>query len=260
MKLQLSLGQIDVRLGAVEENFDRVSAFTDEAARRGSRLVVFPELWSTAYDLENWPKHADALGQGMFERLGALARQHRIAVAGSILEAKDGRAYNTLVVYGAGGDLEGLYRKVHLVPMLDEPRWLAAGDRLSLVEPEWGKTGLGICYDLRFPEMWRRYAVDGARLLLIPAEWPARRAEHWKTLLRARAIENQVYIAACNRVGESKGELFAGRSAVLDPWGDVVIEAGETAEALLSVEIDLSRVDEIRARIPVFAGRRSDLY
>jgi omega-amidase len=260
MKLTLSLGQIDVHLGAVDENFDRVSAFTDEAARRGSRLVVFPELWSTAYDLERWQEHAAPLGKGIFERVGALARQHRIAIAGSVLEAKDGRAYNTLVLYGANGDLEGLYRKVHLVPMLDEPRWLAAGDRLALVEPEWGKTGLGICYDLRFPEMWRRYALDGARLLLIPAEWPARRAEHWKTLLRARAIENQVFVAACNRVGESKGEVFAGRSVVLDPWGDVVVEAGEANQALLSVEIDLGRTEETRARVPVFTSRRSDLY
>src|SRR5438067_9971875 len=108
--------------------------------------------------------------------------------------------------------------------------------------------------------MGRRYAVDGARLLIIPAEWPARRAEHWRTLLRARAIENQVYIVACNRVGESKGELFAGRSAIVDPWGDAEIEGGDTKEELLSAEIDLTRVDEIRALIPVFAGRRSDLY
>lgn len=260
MKLRLSLGQIDLRLGLVEENFERIVAFTEEAARRGSQLVVFPELWSTAYDLENWERHADILGEGMFQRLASLARQHRIAIAGSILEKEHGRAYNTFALHGAAGDLQAVYRKVHLVPMLDEPRWLAAGDRLALVESEWGKTGVGICYDLRFPEMWRRYAVDGARLMIIPAEWPARRAEHWRTLLRARAIENQVYIVACNRVGESKGELFAGRSAILDPWGDAVIEGSETNEELLSAEIDLTRVDEIRARIPVFASRRSDLY
>jgi predicted amidohydrolase len=258
--LNLSLGQMHLHLGEPERNFERVRAWAAEAARRGSQLVVFPELWPTAYDLENWPRHADPLGEGMFARLSALARDQRLAIASSVLEAKDGRAYNTLALYGADGGLQGLYRKVHLVPMLDEPKWLAAGGELAVVEAEWGLSGLGVCYDLRFPEMWRRYALAGARLFLLPAEWPSRRASHWRTLLRARAIENQVFIAACNRVGESKGEVFAGRSAVIDPWGEPVAEAGGEAEVLLTAEIDLGKADEIRARIPVFKDRRPDLY
>ncbi len=258
--MQLSLGQIHLELGETEKNFERVRAWTVEAARRGSALVVFPELWATAYDLENWPKHADTLGEGMFARLASLAREQRIAIASSLLEKKEGRAYNTFALYAASGELVGVYRKVHLVPMLDEPRWLAAGEALTLVEAEWGMTGLGICYDLRFAEMWRKYALGGARLFLLPAEWPARRAAHWQTLLRARAIENQVFVAACNRVGESKGEVFAGRSAVIDPWGDAVVEGGAENEVLLTAEIDLAKVDDIRQRIPVFRDRRPDLY
>ncbi|MGQ0600301.1 MAG: carbon-nitrogen family hydrolase [Anaerolineales bacterium] len=258
--MQLSLGQMHLHLGEVERNFERVAQWTVEAARRGSALVVFPELWSTAYDLENWPRHADVLSEGMFARLSALARANRIAIASSVLEKKDGRAYNTFVLYDAEGKLIGVYRKVHLVPMLDEPKWLSAGDALTLVKTEWGMTGLGICYDLRFPELWRNYALGGARLMIIPAEWPSRRAYHWQTLLRARAIENQVFIAACNRVGESKGEVFAGKSAVIDPWGDAVVEGGAENEALLTAEIDLAKVEDIRQRIPVFKDRRADLY
>jgi predicted amidohydrolase len=249
-----------LHLGDPDKNFERVQAWSAEAARRGSALVVFPELWSTAYDLENWRQHALPLGSGMFARLSALAKEQQIAIASSILEVKDERAFNTLVLYDAHGELRGLYRKVHLVPMLDEPKWLAAGEALTLVEMEWGRTGLGICYDLRFPEMWRTYALGGARLMLLPAEWPSRRAAHWQTLLRARAIENQVFIAACNRVGESKGEIFAGKSVVLDPWGEAVIEGGAEAESLLTAEIDLAKVDDVRSRIPVFKDRRPDLY
>jgi len=260
MPLNISLGQIHLHLGEPEKNFERVRAWAAEAARRGSTLVVFPELWPTAYDLENWPAHADQLGEGMFARLSALAKEQRIAIASSVLEARDGQAYNTFAFYDANGVLIGVYRKVHLVPMLDEPKWLAAGNGLALVETEWGMTGLGICYDLRFPEMWRQYALGGARLMLIPAEWPSRRAYHWQTLLRARAIENQVFIAACNRVGESKGEVFAGKSAVIDPWGEAVVEGGPDNEALLTAEIDLAKVDDIRQRIPVFKDRRADLY
>lgn len=258
--MQLSLGQFHLSLGEPDRNFERVRVWTEEAARRGSQLVVFPELWSTAYDLEHWPAHASPLSEGLFARLGALAREHRIAIAGSLLEARDGRAYNTFTLHAADGALLAAYRKIHLVPMLDEHQWLAAGEALRSVDAAWGRTGLGICYDLRFPEMWRRYALDGARLFLIPAEWPSRRAYHWQTLLRARAIENQVFIAACNRVGESKGEVFAGRSAVIDPWGEPVAEAGPEAEVLLTAEIDLTKADEVRARIPVFRDRRPDLY
>ena len=259
MKLNLSLGQMHVHLGEPEKNFERVREWTAEAARRGSALVLFPELWSTGYDLENWPKHAAPLGEGMFARLSALAKEHRIALGGSVLEARDGKAYNSFALFDAEGQLTAAYRKAHLFRLMDEEKWLAPGDKLELVETEWGMTGLGICYDLRFPEMFRKYALGGARLILLPAEWPSRRAYHWQTLVRARAIENQMFVAACNRVGESKGEHFGGGSAVIDPWGEAVVEGG-SSETLLTAEIDLDKVDEVRQRIPVFKDRRADIY
>jgi len=259
MPLNISLGQMDVKLGDVEANFAQVAAWTAEAARRGSALVLFPELWSTGYDLENWPRHASPPGAGLFVRLAALARDHHIALAGSVLEARHGRAYNALALFDAGGSLSATYRKTHLFRLMDEEKWLAPGERLELVEAAWGLTGLSICYDLRFPELFRRYALGGARLVLLPAEWPARRAAHWHTLLRARAIENQMFVAGVNRVGESKGEVFGGGSALIDPWGEAVVEAGSSA-ALLTAEIDLSKVDEVRKRIPVFEDRRPDIY
>ncbi len=261
MNLTLSLGQMDVRLGDPEANYGRAAEWTQEAARRGSQLVLFPELWSTAYALEEWENLASPMDaeSGMFARVAALARQHKLAVGGSLLEKKDGRAYNTFALYGPDGALQAAYSKVHLFRLMDEDRWLAPGDRLVLVEAEWGMTGLGICYDLRFPEMFRRYALGGARLVLLPSEWPSRRSAHWQVLLRARAIENQMFVAAVNRVGESKGERFGGQSAVIDPWGEAVVEGG-SQEMLLTAEIDLGRVDEVRRRIQVFEDRRPEVY
>jgi omega-amidase len=259
MKLSLSLGQMNVQLGEPETNFARVSAWTAEAARRGSALVLFPELWSTGYDLENWQRYASAPGEGMFARLAALAREHHIALGGSVLEVRDGRAYNAFALFDATGALSATYRKTHLFRLMDEEKWLAPGEKLELVEADWGLTGLGVCYDLRFPEFFRHYALRGARLVLLPAEWPARRAYHWQTLLRARAIENQMFLAGCNRVGESKGEVFGGGSAVIDPWGEAVVEGG-SAETLLTAEIDLDQVDAVRSRIPVFKDRRPEIY
>ena len=259
MKLTLSLGQMHIHLGEPEKNFVRVRAWTAEAARRGSALALFPELWPTGYDLENWPRHASPLGEGMFARLSGLAAEHRIAIGGSVLEARDGRAYNSFALFDASGQLAAAYRKAHLFRLMDEEKWLAPGDRLELVETEWGMTGLGICYDLRFPELFRKYALGGARLMLLPAEWPSRRADHWRTLLRARAIENQMFVAGCNRVGESKGEHFGGASAIIDPWGEAVVEGGAT-EGLLTAEIDLDLVDDVRERIKVFQDRRPEIY
>jgi omega-amidase len=259
MSITLSLGQMDVRLGEVEANFAQVAAWTAEAARRGSALVLFPELWSTGYDLENWRRHASPPSEGQFARLSALAREHRIALAGSVLEVRAGRAYNALALFTADGALSATYRKTHLFRLMDEDKWLAPGESLELVDAPWGRTGLAICYDLRFPELFRAYALQGARLALLPAEWPARRLAHWHTLLRARAIENQMFIAGCNRVGESKGEVFGGGSALIDPWGEAVV-TGDDRPALLTAELDLAQVDEVRQRIPVFTDRRPDLY
>lgn len=263
-ELTLTLVQMDCLLGEPERNFQRAGATVAEAARRGSDLVLLPELWSTAYALDRADELASPLAHtpeegGWFGRFAALARDNRVWLTGSLLESKDGRHFNTQVVYSPDGELAASYSKIHLVPMLDEHLYLAGGDRLGLVELPWGPTGLAICYDLRFPEIFRRYALDGARLILMPAEWPNPRRMHWRTLLRARAIENQCFLAACNRVGTSAGTSFFGASAVINPWGEALVEAGDT-ETLLTVTVDLDTVDDVRTRIPVFRDRRPDVY
>ncbi len=235
-----------------------------EAARRGSQLVILPELWSTAYALDRATElasplapHADA--GGWFGRFAALARQHEVWLAGSLLEERGGKFYNCLALYGPDGALAAAYRKIHLFRLMAEEQFLAPGEEAVLVDAPWGQIGLAICYDLRFPELFRRYALAGARLLLVPAEWPHPRREHWRTLLRARAIENQCFVAACNRVGVTNNNTFFGASAVIDPWGETLVEGGE-ASLLLTVTVDLADVDRVRQRIPVFADRRPDLY
>ncbi len=265
--LTLTMAQMDCRLGDPAYNFARAEGFIVEAARRGSDLVLLPELWSTAYDLGRAAELAAPLvqqaGEGAagnwFGRLAALAQAQGIWVAGSILEALDGRFYNSFTIYGPDGRLYAVYRKLHLFRLMEEEKYLAQGQEAVVAQLPWGDVGMAICYDLRFPELFRRYALGGARLMLIPSEWPHPRRTHWRTLLRARAIENQCFVAACNRVGETNGANFFGASAVIDPWGETLVEAGET-EALLTVTIDLATVDGARRRIPVFEDRRADIY
>lgn len=263
----LTLVQMDCELGNPERNFARAEAFVTEASRRGSDLVLLPELWSTAYDLARAPELASALVSrasesregNWFGRLAQMARACGVWLAGSILEAKEGRYYNCLTVYSPTGDLCAVYRKIHLFRLMQEEQYLAPGPSLATADLPWGRAGLAICYDLRFPEITRGYALGGARMLLLPAEWPHPRREHWRTLLRARAIENQMFVAACNRVGTTDNNTFFGASALIDPWGETLVEGGET-ETLLTVTLDLDAVDQARSRIPVFDDRRTDLY
>lgn len=257
--LTLSLGQMTVTAGDPAANLARAGSLVIEAARRGSQLVLLPELWSTGYDLEHWRRYAAPLGSGHFAKVAALAREHGIAVGGSLLEAQGDRATNCFALFGPNGDLWTSYRKIHLFKLMAEDQWLAPGQEVVTTESPWGALGLAICYDLRFPELFRRQAVAGARLILLPAEWPTRRIAHWSTLLRARAIENQCFVAACNCVGGSETDTFGGRSAVIDAWGETVVEAG-SSETLLTATIELDLADRVRAHIPVLSDRRPELY
>lgn len=259
-KLRISLGQMQIKLARVEDNLEKAESMISDAAQRESQLIILPELWSTGYDLENAGDYADALGEGMFAQLSRTARERSIAVFGSILERRGDQYLNCAAYYDAEGSLAGVYRKIHLFRLFDEHLWLGEGDAPTTMELPWGAAGLSICYDLRFPELFRRYAVEhGAKLILICAEWPLVRVEHWRTLIIARAIENQCYVAATNSCGDTGGTVFAGHSMIVDPWGKVLVEADED-ECLLTAEIDLNEVDRVRRAIPVFEDRRPDAY
>ena len=259
-KLTISLGQMQIKLSRVEDNLVNAEAMISQAAAQGSQLILLPELWSTGYDLANAKDYAADLGEGMFAQIASCAKANAIAVYGSILERLGEQVMNCAAYYDADGALRGVYRKIHLFRLFDEHLWLGEGETPTVLKETWGEAGLSICYDLRFPELFRRYAVaQGARVILICAEWPLARVEHWRTLLQARAIENQCFVVAVNSCGDTGGTVFGGHSMIIDPWGKVIIEAGK-AEALLSAEIDLAEVDRVRETIPVFEDRRPDAY
>jgi omega-amidase len=260
MKLDVSLGQFDVLRGQVASNLGAVTRIVKEAARRGSQLVVLPELWSTGYDLQRAADYATPVGEGLFAEIADLAREYEIAIVGSQLSLmEEGRFGNTAVYFDPSGANLGIYNKVHLFGPMQEVQYLAAGDSLTVVETGWGKVGLAICYDLRFPELFRSYALAGVQAVILVAEWPRPRLEHWRTLLRARAIENQMFIIACNRVGRTRSTEFFGHSCLLDPCGEVILEAWEGA-GLYTAELQLDQLAEVRAGMPVFADRRPNVY
>lgn len=260
MDLVISVGQMDVQFGNPQANLMQVRRLAAEAARRGSDVLVLPELWSTGYDLSNAARYAARIDEGTFAETAVLARECGIHIVGSCLSLMgEGRFGNTAVLHDPSGNPLGVYSKVHLFGLMDEDKYLVGGNGRTLIETSWGKTGLAICYDLRFPELFRAFALDGAKIIFLPAEWPYPRLAHWRTLLRARAIENQMYMIACNRVGTVDQTTFLGHSSIIDPWGDIVIEAGDT-EMLLTATIDLENVDRVRKQMPVLSDRRSQAY
>ncbi len=260
MKFTISLAQMDILTGQVSQNLAKARDMIAQAAGRGADMVVLPELWSTGYDLKNAANHAASLDAGIFAETAALAAEYKVHVAGSCLSIIGPNAFgNTLACFGPSGDRLGHYSKVHLYRLMAEDRYLTAGGQTTVIDLPWCNAGLAICYDLRFPELFRTYALAGAKMVILPAEWPRPRLAHWRTLLRARAIENQIFVVACNRVGETASDDFPGHSAIIDPWGKAIVEGGE-GEELLTAEIDLEEVARFRALIPVFEDRRPDLY
>ncbi len=257
MKLTVSLAQISAVPGQPEVNLAKGRDWIAEAKRRGSRILVFPELWTTSFDLENVAQYATGLDEGLFVQLADLARENGIYLTGSLLSEEGGRYFNTAPLFSPKGECLGHYSKVHLFSLTD--KYLAAGRATPFFDLPWGRSAIAICYDLRFPELFRKYALAGARIVFIPAGWPHPRLEHWRTLLRARAIENQMFVVACNHVGSCKDLQFFGHSAIYDPWGDLVVEAGEL-ETLLTAQIDLALVEQVRERMKVFADRQPELY
>ena len=265
MKLTVSIAQFDVVTSQPEENLRKGESFIAEAARRGSDLVCLPEMWTTGFNWANNERMAQD-HETVPGRIGEMAKKYGIWINGSVLALNEqGKVSNTSILFDNGGHCAALYRKTHLFTLLHEDRYMASGQSLAIAETPWGKAGLSICYDIRFPELYRTYALQGVKFVLVPMAFPHPRQEHWKILGRARAIENQMFVIGVNQVGsEDFGNdgwvTYFGSSAIIDPWGKAIIEAGESDEMLLTATIDTDRVDEIRSTMTVLRDRRPDLY
>ncbi|WP_335869508.1 carbon-nitrogen family hydrolase [Bacillus sp. 2205SS5-2] len=261
MTMRITCLQIDVAFGDPEINFTRVkSEFQRLFQTQKPDVVVLPELWSTGYDLSRLDEIADDEGQKTQAFLSTLAKKyHTNIVSGSIAKKSGNETFNTMYVFDRNGLCQGEYSKTHLFQLMNEHLYLSPGQHKGDFTIEGQACAGFICYDLRFPEWIRKHTVSGAEVLFIVAEWPLVRLAHWRTLLISRAIENQCYVVACNRTGTDPKNKFAGHSMIVDPWGEVVVEAG-TEPIQMSGDIHLGKVSEARKKIPLFQDRRPELY
>ena len=279
MAISLEGEDVIVRVAAVQLNStaDRAAnlavadRLTRAAAADGATLIVLPEKWTAIGSDEQLRAAAEPLDGPSIGWARALARELGIdLVAGSILERMEGheRLANTSVHVDPNGEVRASYRKLHMFDVevdgrtyreseLEEP-----GDEIVTSETADGiELGLSICYDLRFPELYRILAVRGARVLTVPAAFTlATTRDHWETLLRARAIENQAFVIAANQVGaHPAGQHSGGRSMIVDPWGLVLAQA-QDSQGYVIADLDLGRQEEIRSRLPALANRRPEVY
>ncbi|GAA0661531.1 carbon-nitrogen family hydrolase [Kitasatospora atroaurantiaca] len=221
-------------------------------------LVVLPELWPLggfAYDA--WSEGAEPLDGPTADAMSAAAKAAGVWLhAGSIVERDpDGPIYNTSLLFAPDGELVTTYRKIHRFGFdSGEAVVMGAGQEIVTAVTDLGTLGLATCYDLRFPELFRALLDAGAELLVVPAAWPERRREHWTLLARARAVEEQAYVLACNTAGTHGGVEQAGHSIVVDPWGRVLAEAG-AGEEVLTVDFDPAEAAKARADFPVHRDR-----
>ncbi|MFQ6185947.1 carbon-nitrogen hydrolase family protein [Sinorhizobium meliloti] len=253
-------------------NVGKVLQYLNIAGDRGSKVVVLPELW-TGTGASRAGRHreiADTIPGDICHAVGEKAREYGMFVIGSMFEASGDTVFNTAPVIGPDGGIVTKYRKTHLfngAKRIDLPSpksesdIVSPGDALTLVDAGFCKFGVAICADLRFPEIFRHYALAGAEVVVIPTAFLAPRVDHWDFLTRARACDNQMFILATGMVGKERhsGTGYVGRSSVVDPWG-VVQNCSNDREGCLTTTIDLDFVREVRSWWSLNEERRPDLY
>ena len=257
--MRVSCVQLDMKLGDVKANFAHAEAMIREAVNRDHPdTVVLPETWNTGFFPQELAPCADDNGKATKALCSALAKElHINIVAGSVANRRADGYYNTAYVFDRSGNLVAEYDKTHLFTPSGEHNFFRMGSRTCRFTLEGIPCGLIICYDIRFPELIRSLTVQGVDLLFVVSQWPAKRAMHLDTLARARAIENQTFLALCNSAAADTA--CAGHSAIIDPWGEYLAKAGETEE-IISADLDFSVIQGIRESINVFRDRRPDLY
>ena len=270
MEKRMKIGLIQI--GANEEK-EKSLALAEEyitnAAKSGADIIMLPEMFNCPYNTKNFPVYAEPEGGPSWKRMSEAARTcGKYLIAGSMPECDaDGRVFNTSYVFGPDGKQLSKHRKMHLFDIavkggqhFRESETLTAGDDVTVFDTEFGRFGVMICYDIRFPELSRLMALRGAKRIFVPACFnmttgPA----HWELAFRSRALDNQVFMAGCAQARQNSGYISYGHSIITSPWGDVVGQMDER-EGYMIREIDLDQVEKVREELPLLKQRREDVY
>lgn len=267
--LKIALCQLPVKADK-RENLNQAASMVQEAASAGAQLAVLPEMFTCPYDIHCFRDYAENIPSGeTTNHLSALARTHGLfLIGGSIPELVGELLYNTSIVFDPKGEIIAKHRKAHLFDVcvknrieFTESQVLSAGNTTTMFETPWGKFGLEICYDIRFPELTRKMAKEGALLVIVPAAFnmttgPA----HWELLFRSRALDNQIFMLGTSPARNSEASYVAyGYSIAVNPWGQILAQLDEKPGVLI-VDLDFAQIEEVREALPVWKQRRENLY
>lgn len=257
--MKVTLIQLDSIFENTYRNFSKVEELLSKI--KNTDVVVFPETWNTGFFPKNNIKDfADKNGKKTKEIFSKFCLENNInAIAGSILNNKEDRIYNTSYIFNKEGQIIGEYDKIHLFSPAGEDNYFFSGNKLTTFKIDNILCGIVICYDIRFLELIRSLALKKIKILFVVAQWPNVRIEHWELINRVRAIENQMFVVAVNGCGKAEDVKNGGHSLVIDPWGKILLSLGEKEE-IKSIDLDLSVVDDIRQRINIYNDRKPNLY
>ncbi|MEG1641900.1 MAG: nitrilase-related carbon-nitrogen hydrolase [Synergistaceae bacterium] len=260
----LRVGTLQIKLeeNKRDKNFSHIEKYMDSHYTQSEipTVIVLPELFDVGYDLKNADKSADVEAKEALIFLRHLAEKYDCYfVGGSVLAKTESGIKNRALAVSPQKEYIAYYDKAHLVPMINEGKYLSSGDKRVTFEIEGVKSSMAICYDIRFCEWICLGAIDGAKILFVSAEWPLSRLDHWITLLKARAIENMMFVVACSRCGASKDAEYSGHSLIISPNGDIISDSGSN-ESLDFKVIDSNDSDKQREFLHVLNLRRKDIY
>lgn len=261
--MKVAAAQMACVLGDIDANVRKIRDFSSRAREAGAELVVFPEMADTGYSMPVIQAHAKPWTDGAVPPLQEIARSFSIAIICGVSERDDKSIYNSQIFIDSKGKILGSYRKTHLFTAgpIGEDTVFSAGNELRSFSFGGLRLGVSICYDLRFPEVYRTLAIEEkANVFIVSSAWPFPRVEHFRILATARAIENQSYMIVSNRVGCDDGVTSCGSSAIIDPYGVVLASGSTDREELIYAELSREVVDSVRNRMAVFADRREEIY
>ena len=247
----MTLVQMPCVEGNREHNFGKARLLLEQyKPGKGVQFIQFPELFAIGFRHEDYQKEGPGVPGPTAEFLSRVAKEYGAYTIGTDVEKSDDKFYNTLVMAKPDGNILGTYRKIH--PFQEERDVFKGGELMAIFDCSGIKVGVQICYDIRFPEVTRKLALAGAEIVLVPAAFPDPRSEHWNTLMKARAIENQLYVAATNRIGFGfDGKTYFGHSQTVDPWG-VVLGTRNSEERLITTEGNTEMLESVRSQITCY--------
>lgn len=257
--LKIALAQWNIQDGNSEFNLNNLTRFVKEAKQQNADLLLIPEMWYIGYDYKNFGKFATDFSGGAFLKLSQIAQKNQIAICGTSVRKENDCFYNTMTLYDSSGQLICFYDKIYLFGPMGEADNFSAGKKAVVGEWEGWKIGFGICYDLRFPELFRNQLKQEMQLILLSAQWPSARIAHWNLLLKARAVENQAFMVGCNRVGATAEYEFPGSSAVISPKGEILTHSNDQ-EGLWIATIEQQEIFDYRKSLHFLYDIRNDIY